>query len=213
MINYKIHFIACGKAENSEKYLYMGQEDYSLTKKGEDELLLLKENFMYPDVQMVYSSPLQRCIKTAEIIYPERFIAIDENLKEFNMGVLQKKSLKQLEKNTHFKNFIEKGLSYAIPGGESGEDFSLRCIGAVKNIFTNMMKDKINSVAVVTHPGIIMYIISAMGIPKVDFKKNLIGPGTGFTLFASPQLWMQSGALEVYSHLPYELEKQQEENN
>ncbi|MEG0663668.1 MAG: hypothetical protein RR483_01055 [Clostridia bacterium] len=100
------------------------------------------------------------------------------------------------------------GAYYACKLLCSSEKFN-----TAKRNFEKMMKDKINSVAVVTHPGIIMYIISAMGIPKVDFKKNLIGPGTGFTLFASPQLWMQSGALEVYSHLPYELEKQQEENN
>ena len=43
-------------------------------------LRLLKENTEYPEIEVLYSSPMLRCRQTASVLYPEKEIISVENL-------------------------------------------------------------------------------------------------------------------------------------
>lgn len=202
MRGYRIHLIACGKAEQAEGSLYLGRLDPSLTPEGRSHLAELKLAYTYPFVQRVYSSPLRRCKETAEFLYPDEKIFIDDGLTELDTGIFTGKQISWLKGNMYFQDFMKNGLDYEIPEGEAGADFVARCIASYQNIFENMIKDQMRDVAVVTHPGVILCLLSAMGVPKFDAKQLLLPPGTGWTTYITPEMWMRSRAFEIFEPLP-----------
>ena len=70
MKGYRISLIRHGLTEANEKGIYIGRTDLPLSAKGESELCSKMEEFEYPHVHRVYSSPLRRCTETADILFP-----------------------------------------------------------------------------------------------------------------------------------------------
>lgn len=58
-----------GQAPTIRGYSW-AEQTLACVKKACRELALLKENFVYPDVQKVYASPMLRCKQTAQFLYP-----------------------------------------------------------------------------------------------------------------------------------------------
>ena len=80
MKGYRISLIRHGRTEANDKGIYIGRTDYPLSQKGISELYNKLDEFEYPHVGKVYSSPLQRCTETAEILFPDSSVQIVENL-------------------------------------------------------------------------------------------------------------------------------------
>ena len=73
MKGYRLSIIRHGLTDANDKAIYLGSRtDYSLSKKGISQIVNKMDEYEYPKVQRVYSSPMKRCIETAEIIYPYR---------------------------------------------------------------------------------------------------------------------------------------------
>ena len=80
MRTYKIHLIRHGLASGSAEGQYIGHTDVDLTPEGERQLKQMREEFEYPAVQAVLSSPLNRCLQTAKILYPDLQPLLFDNL-------------------------------------------------------------------------------------------------------------------------------------
>ena len=65
MKNYHISLIRHGRTEANDRGVYIGTTDYPLTDYGRNELIDKLDRFVYPRVERVYSSPLQRCTERA----------------------------------------------------------------------------------------------------------------------------------------------------
>ena len=89
MKGYRISLIRHGRTEANDKGIYIGRTDYPLSQKGISELYNKLDEFEYPHVGKVYSSPLQRCTETAEILFPDSSVQIVENLIEMDFGDLR----------------------------------------------------------------------------------------------------------------------------
>ena len=69
----KIVFIRHLKTPGNEKRQYIGRTDEDLSEQAVEEFKLRQEKSigeLYPPVQRIIASPLKRCIRTAELIYP-----------------------------------------------------------------------------------------------------------------------------------------------
>jgi len=74
MKGYRLSVIRHGLTEANDKAIYLGSRtDYSLSQKGMAQLVDKMDEYEYPKVQRVYSSPMKRCIETAEIVFPSDF--------------------------------------------------------------------------------------------------------------------------------------------
>ena len=98
MKGYRISLIRHGRTEANDKGIYIGRTDYPLSQKGISELYNKLDEFEYPHVGKVYSSPLQRCTETAEILFPDSSVQIVENLIEMDFGDFEGKSADELVK-------------------------------------------------------------------------------------------------------------------
>ena len=66
------------------------------------------------------------------------------------------------------------------------------------------MEMRIPSVAVITHGGLIMNLLAAMGLPERKMVQWTALNGRGYTLLLTTQMWMRDQKFEVYSQIPYE---------
>ena len=113
MKNYRIYMIRHGITQGNLDGRYIGTTDLPLCEEGEEAISSLKALDIYPRVQKVYSSPLKRCLQTADIIYPDRLLKRIDNISECDFGdyegmpaTLNEEPLYNLEKNLNKNNEI-----------------------------------------------------------------------------------------------------------
>lgn len=202
MITYKMHFIRTGKTSTQPGKRYVGQSDIPLCEKGVEALREMEREFTYPPAEVVFASPLTRCVQTAEILYPDTQTILIDGLMDMNLGEFEGKSFEELRENDAFALWIKDSFQNTPPGGEEITVFTERIVDAVREIFIKMMEEKITNVAVITHGGVIMSLLAAIGLPKMPLHQWAVDNGTGYTLLFTPQMWMRDGSAEVFCHQP-----------
>lgn len=202
MLTYKIHLIRTGATSGSSGKRYVGQSDIAVCEEGLEALYNLKDTRVYPRVDLVYSSPLQRCLQTAGILYDNNGLEVIEDLKDMNLGSFQGRTFHELQGDPYFMAWLDNSSKHAPPGGEDAAAFTRRIVGALNHIFFRMMEDKMANVAVVTHVGVIMTLLAAIGLPKAPLHHWAVDNGTGYTLRMTTQMWMRDGAAEVSAVVP-----------
>jgi alpha-ribazole phosphatase len=202
LITYKIHLIRTGKTSDSPMKPYVGQTDVPLCDAGRAELETLRDSSRYPRVEMVYTSPLSRCRETAEILYPDLYTVTVDGFADMNLGAFEGRTLDELKDDGDFARWLENSVENAPPGGEDPTAFTRRIILALQGIFRNMMDERMTSVAVITHGGVIMTLLAAIGLPKHPMHEWITDNGCGYTLLMTPQMWMRDRAVEIYARIP-----------
>ncbi len=203
MKGYHLKVLRHGKTEANAKGSYIGLTDLALSAEGKQELLSKADEYDYTSVQRVYSSPLKRCIQTAQILYPSAFIRTVNELREMNFGDFEGKTTDELVNRTEFKEWLKGGLDNAPPNGESMRSVIERCYEGFEFIISDMMQEGLTNCAVVTHGGIIMNAISCFGVPKYKPMDLACDFGEGYELLVTAQLWQVSNAFELLGKFPY----------
>lgn len=210
MLTYKIHLIRHGMTAANIEGKYIGQTDVPLCPEGIVQLEDCIAQSEYPAVGRVYTSPLQRAVQTARMLYPEHELYEIASLREFDFGQFENKSMHELENDPQFIKWIGSGPQAHVPGGESGEEMLARAIGALEEIYAQMMQHRIHSAAVITHGGLIMSLLAAKGLPQREAVRWNMDFGKGYTILMSAQMWMRDNKFEVYEQLPYPLSMDEE---
>ena len=204
MKGYRLSIVRHGLTSANDSGVYIGsRSDYSLSQKGISQLVNKTDEFDYPKVQRVYSSPMKRCLETAEILFPYREVQIVENITELDFGEFDGKSVDELIDRTDYKEWLKGGTDKRPPGGESMEELLLRLFKGMHEIITDMMDEELTHCAVVTHSGIITNMLSAFGLPKISPKELVCAPGEGFEIIVTAKMWQQSQAFEILGKIPY----------
>ena len=120
----KIIFIRHAKTKGNLEKRYIGVTEEPLCEAGISDL----KSISYPDCDVVISSPMKRCIQTAEIIYTNKKIVVGENLKECDFGDFEGKNYLELSANPDYQRWIDSGGTMAFSNGENPSDFKKRCI-------------------------------------------------------------------------------------
>lgn len=207
MKSYTIHFIRNALTDENLEGRYIGHTDVEISAEGCEQLLEMKRELVFPPVDAVFTSPLKRCVKTAEILYPDNKPIIIEGLIEYNFGEFENKTAEELEKSPVFPRWLAGERGVAPLFGESNEEFGKRVCETFEKIAEGLMKTGTTSAAIVTHGGVIMSILAAYGIPEYPMHEWLTPNGCGFTVKVNPSLWMRAKKFEVFSEFPYEREE------
>ncbi|MDD5946580.1 MAG: histidine phosphatase family protein [Oscillospiraceae bacterium] len=202
MRNYHISLIRHGQTKANEEGRYIGTTDYALSDKGRSELYDLLDSYVYPKVERVYTSPLERCTETAEILFPDAEIVVAEDFAELHFGKFEGKTADELIDNPEYRQWLKGGMDAKPPEGESVSDLCVRTYRGLHRILMEMMEQDFRHVAIVTHAGVIANAIACFGLPKYDPKQIQCNPGEGFEIMLSAQMWQQSQAFEVLGLVP-----------
>lgn len=136
--------------------------DPPLNERGRAQAELLGRRLAGSRVGKIISSDLTRAADTAQAAnrYLDAPIELREELREIDMGMLHGRTWEQLrvELPEQWAAWHRHETDVPYPGGESGGDAAARAMAAVGGI----LRAGLDSVAVVTHGGIIRILICAM---------------------------------------------------
>lgn len=213
MKTYRIHLIRHGLTQDNIDGVYSGRNETPLSEEGRNQLLQMKEEYNYPQVDFVFSSPLKRCTETAELLYPHlKPIVIDE-LTEYNFGEFEGRTAQELhEKEPLFDRWLLGEENVKPPFGESNREFISRICNSFVKIVDGIVKSGSDNVAIITHGGVISALLSNFGIPEASISEWMTPSGCGYTLLISHFLWMSGHKAEVIKEIP-EIPQEEFEGN
>ena len=202
MKGYRISMLRHGRTRGNDQGLYIGKTDLPLTEEGKDELRALYATYEYPRVHRVYSSPLERAVQSAEILFPDTDITIAEDLREMDFGVFEGLPAEELVKLDSYKKWLKGGLDNPAPNGESMREVMVRCYSAMNAIIMDMMKDGITHAGIMTHSGILMNTLSCFGLPKMKPMELNCRMGFGYEIMVTANMWQNGNTFEILGRIP-----------
>lgn len=207
MKTYKIFIIRHGLTTSNLEGRYTGALDVDVCEEGFAEILGLKEKYEYPNVGKVYSSPKKRALQTARAIYPEMTPTTVEDLQEYNFGIFEGHTLEEIKEWDSFKEWMQSGGKKAPEGGEDVMVFKERIIEGLHSVILDMMKNNITQAALITHGGLVRALLEACGLPQMPATHWEVNNGTGYTLMVNTMLWQNDKKFEVFTPVPYGINK------
>lgn len=199
---YYVYLIRHGMTEANIKGQYAGVLDIPVCPEGREKLENLKKNYEYPDAQEFYSSPLIRCRQTAEILYPDKNIIINEKLREQNFGDWEGKTTQELSDDENFKKWIANSCENKTPNGESLQEFRDRLFSGFEEIINSVITRGITKICIFTHGGVIMNLMSMYSMSSKNIFDWMAENGCGYKLKITPSFWMRDKKLEVIDKIP-----------
>ena len=183
--------------------LYIGHTDTELCAEGKEQLFQMKKEYTFPQSSFIFSSPLKRCLETAEILYPNVKPIVIDGLIEYNFGSFDGKDAAELhEKHPLFDSWLAGEKGVAPPFGETNEDFAKRVCLAFMKIVDAIVKTGTDNAVIITHGGVMTSILSYFGLPEAAAHEWLAPAGCGYTLRITPSLWSAGKKLEVVREIP-----------
>lgn len=116
-----------GETRANRERRYLGRTDEPLSQDGRNALLSYQKRHIYPEVDYLFTSPMQRCIETAGILYPKLCGTVIPEWEEMDFGQFEYRNYAELKSDARYQAWIDSGGTLAFPGGESREEFILRC--------------------------------------------------------------------------------------
>lgn len=150
-MNMEIILIRHGRTRGNTESRYIGRTDEPLSAEGITDIRGRK----YPLAEVVISSPMIRCIQTAELIYGG-YDAVFDGLRECDFGLFENKNYLDLKDDEYYQSWIDSGGTLPFPMGESMETSSKRQIKAFEKALRAYPNSK--SIAFVVHGGTIMAV-------------------------------------------------------
>lgn len=169
-----------GLTLENERKAYIGWTNSPLSENGKNKL----ERICYANVaaDIVFSSPLQRCVETASIIFPERHIITVDELKEMHFGAWEGKTYDELQDRASYRKWLTNIFTQPIEAGETFTDFTERIEAGLQKVMERVECEKVNRIAIVTHGGVIRYILHSLFPHEKSFFDWDIPFGGGYEL-------------------------------
>jgi alpha-ribazole phosphatase len=135
------------------KGICYGQTDLDVTGTFVDEV-----NSIIPHLPAgiinVYSSPLQRCKKLAEALFPQHEISLHDDLMELNCGNWEMQEWNAIPK-TEMQPWLDDFVNVVVPEGESYTQMHQRVIGRFEAIV-----QQAKPAVIVAHGGVLRSILA-----------------------------------------------------
>lgn len=193
--NLRLYLIRHGKTPGNEEKRYVGRTDESLSEKGREELL----RNAFPKTELLFSSPMKRCIESCEVLFPGQATTLIEGFREIDFGTFEGKNYQELSGDPDYQAWIDSGGTKPFPKGEDRADFIRRNKRAFLEMLAQAMAyyeehpEKEGKVAAVVHGGTIMSILS--GFYGGDYFDYQIANGEAYLVTVE----VTDGAVRILS--------------
>lgn len=190
----KVYLIRHGRTAWNKEVRFRGQVDLPLDEVGEAQARAIALKLKTRPIKAVYSSPLERAIKTAEPLAEALGlkVTVEEGFMDINYGQWQGLSPSQVAElyPDLYRTWLESPHLVQIPGGESLDDVRARAEKALTKVLKQHPGEEI---AIVGHQVVNKVLLCAvLGLGNEWFQRieqdngciNLFGyDGKGFTIF------------------------------
>ncbi|MBE6812948.1 MAG: histidine phosphatase family protein [Ruminococcaceae bacterium] len=165
----KLLIIRHGESEADLLDVHEGRADFALTERGHRQAEAMAnyvaENF---DISKIYASTLTRAKQTAQHVSDKTGIpiAFDENLMEFNNGLLA--GLPRAVVREKYPEVPNLPIDKAVYGQESQVEFRQRAENALSRVISESQADE--TIAIVSHGGMINQLYRSLFDMPVDCR-------------------------------------------
>lgn len=163
----EIRLVRHGKTAGNCLGRYIGTTDEPLCEEGIGELC--GKSMGKPE--LVYASPLKRCLETAKILWPGVPVVKVADFRECDFGEFENKNYKELNGNPDYQAWIDSGGTMAFPGGESPAEFKARVQRAFSHVLEEAEQAGYEHIALAVHGGTIMAIMEKWGTPPGEYYR------------------------------------------
>ena len=170
-----------GATKANMEHRYLGKTDEVLSKEGEMQLFEYKKMGFFPNIDYLFSSPMKRCVQTAEILFPELKPVEIEEWKEMDFGVFEGKNYLELQGDKRYQEWIDSNGTLPFPEGESREEFISRCDKGFRSMIGKLKptkEEEHKTVGIIVHGGTIMALLSKYA--KGNYFDYQVPNGKGF---------------------------------
>ncbi|MGN0482039.1 MAG: histidine phosphatase family protein [Lachnospiraceae bacterium] len=150
-----------GETTENQAHAYLGRTDVSLSEKGKTELQKRRQEGLYPEADILFCSPMKRCLQSAAILYPGKEIHEIEEWKEIDFGRFEGKTYQDLTNDDAYQVWIDSNGTLPFPEGESRTDFIARCKKGWEKM-VSQIPTQASRVVCMVHGGTIMALLSLL---------------------------------------------------
>lgn len=173
---------------------YSGISDLPLSISGTQQIELRREelinqgmNHWFDEANEIklISSPLKRCLQTAELFWPHMKPLVESNLIETDFGSWEGLTYDQLKSDSGYRSWLDSSplLRAAPPGGESGAEIMSRLESFwINSINLSKLATTPKRLAIVSHGGVIMYLMTLITGKPGEFYTWQLQPGGAWLL-------------------------------
>jgi broad specificity phosphatase PhoE len=166
----KIYLIRHGETESNRKGIFRGRLDILLSQMGKEQARDLKRYFENIPVDVVYTSPLQRAVETAETAFPGHTPLKEELLNNLDLGEwsgMDKKIVRERFPR-QWDSWVKRPETITFPGGERLADVLQRS----RTFFEKVIAADAESIAAISHRSVVKVMIAAaVGVEKNYYWK------------------------------------------
>lgn len=136
---------------------YVGSRDVPLSVDGRAQIARLKSSFEKFSFDSIVSSPMLRCRESAEILFPDRALSYDDDLREIDFGRWEGLTFQEIVKNDpeHVAAWAEWSPQFCFPEGECIAHFIERLHKAGSRIATSIADNTL----IIAHGGVIRTLL------------------------------------------------------
>lgn len=161
-----IYLIRHSVTDGNIEKRYVGSTDEGLNEIG----IRLAENKEKPsDIEKVFTSPMNRCIETADIMFKGIEKHIVDGLRETDFGDFEYKNYEELKYSKDYQKWIDSLGRCGFPNGEGFWEAYERAIQAFGEIIRFSIESQYKKIAIVTHGGTIMSIMDKFSDSEKDY--------------------------------------------
>ncbi|MHC9542278.1 MAG: histidine phosphatase family protein [Vulcanimicrobiota bacterium] len=167
----KIFLVRHGETTYNKETRFQGQQDAPLTPNGQSQAGAVADRFEKAEksgehFDAIYSSPLSRCMDTADAIGSKLNMkpVTEPGLKEMRMGEWESKTPGEVKEQYRtaegkplMSEWMSDPVSNKVPGGETVDDVEKRVVATLDKIIKENRQDA--NVVLVTHGGPISVIL------------------------------------------------------
>ncbi|WP_462409704.1 histidine phosphatase family protein [Neobacillus sp. Marseille-QA0830] len=116
-----------------------------------------------------FSSDLMRCVLTANRLFPGSRLQLMKEWREMYFGEWEGQTYEDLKHLQDYQQWLANPFLTGPPQGESYEQFSKRVDTGWTKTKANILEENLKSCAVITHGGVIKYLLSRYAPDERDF--------------------------------------------
>ena len=171
----QLFLVRHGETEHNRSGLALGRADVPLNEKGLWQAERLAVALAGEPLAAVYSSPLSRTLRTAELVAGPHGLAVQVEAALVEMDVGEAEGLPLADLRSRYPGLLEAwvgpdGPQTPMPGGECLADVQSRAWPAVQEIAARHADDA--AVCVVAHNFVILSVLcSALGLELAQFRR------------------------------------------
>ena len=185
-----------GKTQGNLENRYNGRTDDPLCTEG---VAQAQAEPHYPEISLVYASPMRRAQQTAGIFFPNAALVTVQDLREMDFGDFEGRTAQEMAEDDAYRAWVAGGCIDVCPNGEGVPGFARRAAAAFAGCIEDAIARGESRIGVAVHGGVIMAILTAFSGSSEPYNAWYVQNCGGYELTIDESNWKTKQLFEGFS--------------